>query len=66
MEFVPNAEKSYTIALQKAKWMASSEEPIYKTFTAKEAGRMALSVDNTSSRCRKVAAYRYIVRQPTA
>ncbi|KAL5720891.1 Patellin-6 [Ranunculus cassubicifolius] len=65
-EFVPNAEKSYTIALQKAKWMASSEEPIYKTFTAKEAGRMVLSVDNTSSRRRKVAAYRYIVRQPTA
>ncbi|KAF9600303.1 hypothetical protein IFM89_005889 [Coptis chinensis] len=45
-EFVPNAEKSYTIAIQKAKWMAV--------------------VDNTNSRRRRVATYRYIVHQPTA
>ncbi|KAF9594705.1 hypothetical protein IFM89_034490 [Coptis chinensis] len=65
-EFVPNAEKSYTIAIQKAKWMAASEEPVYRSFAAKEAGRMVLAVDNTNSRRRRVAAYRYIVRQPTA
>ncbi|KAF9597970.1 hypothetical protein IFM89_023455 [Coptis chinensis] len=64
-EFVPNAEKSYTIAIQKAKWMAASEEPVYKSFATKEAGRMVLAIDNTNSRQRMVAAYRYIVRQPT-
>ncbi|PIA59593.1 hypothetical protein AQUCO_00400464v1 [Aquilegia coerulea] len=66
VEFVPDSEKSYTIAIQKAKWMAVSEEPIYKSFTAKEFGKLVLSVDNTNSGRKKVAAYRYIVRQPTA
>ncbi|KAF5184911.1 Phosphatidylinositol transfer protein sfh5 [Thalictrum thalictroides] len=66
VEFVPDSEKSYTIAVQKAKWMAASEEPIYKSFTAKEDGKLVLSVNNTNSGRKKVAAYRYIVRQPTA
>ncbi|KAF9597631.1 hypothetical protein IFM89_020191 [Coptis chinensis] len=66
-KFVPNADKSYTIAIHKAKWMAACLEKsrCLRSFAAKEAGRMVLAVDNTNSRRRKVAAYRYIVRQPT-
>lgn len=65
-EFVPSSEGSYTIAIQKPKWIGASEEPIHNMFTSKENGKMVLSVDNTGSRKRKVAAYRYFVRKPTS
>lgn len=64
-EFVPNAEGSYTIAVEKPRKMAPSEEAIHNSFTPREAGKMVLSVDNTASRRKKVAAYRYIVRKST-
>ncbi|XP_057435307.1 patellin-6-like [Lotus japonicus] len=62
-EFVPNAEGSYTIAVEKARKIEASEEAIHNSFTLKEAGKMVLSVDNSASRKKKVAAYRYIVRK---
>ncbi|KAE9603144.1 hypothetical protein Lal_00018667 [Lupinus albus] len=62
-EFVPNAEGSYTIAVEKAKKILAHEEAISNSFTSKEAGKMVLSVDNTASRRKKVAAYRYVVRK---
>lgn len=62
-EFVPNAEGSYTIAVEKARTIEASEEAIHNSFTSKEAGKMVLSVDNSASRKKKVAAYRYIVRK---
>lgn len=66
-EYVPSAEGSYTIAVEKARKIgASVEEPVHNVFTAKEAGKMVLSIDNSSSRRRKVAAYRYSVRKPTS
>lgn len=65
-EFVPNAQGSYTIAVEKPRKIASNEEAIHNSFTPKEAGKMVLSVDNSSSRKRKVAAYRYIVRKSSA
>ncbi|KAG9157904.1 hypothetical protein Leryth_000081 [Lithospermum erythrorhizon] len=64
-EFVPISEGSYTIAVEKQRKMAANEEAIHNSFTAKEAGKMVLSVDNTSSRKKKVAAYRYLVRKST-
>ncbi|KAJ9180511.1 hypothetical protein P3X46_008742 [Hevea brasiliensis] len=64
-EFVPNAEGSYTIAVEKTRKVAPSEEAIHNSFTSREAGKMVLSVDNTASRRKKVAAYRYIVRKST-
>ncbi|GAB4834048.1 Patellin-6 [Ancistrocladus abbreviatus] len=63
VEFVPNAEDSYTIAVEKARKMSPSEEAIHNSFTSREAGKLVLSVDNTASRRRKVAAYRYVVRK---
>lgn len=64
-EFVPSAEGSYTIAVEKPRKMAAAEEAVHNSFTSREAGKMVLSVDNSASRRRKVAAYRYIVRKPT-
>ncbi|PON53600.1 CRAL-TRIO lipid binding domain containing protein [Parasponia andersonii] len=65
-EFVPNSEGSYTIAVEKSRKVNPSEEAIHNSFTSKEAGKMVLSVDNTTSRRKKVAAYRYIVRKSTS
>ncbi|KAK3029500.1 hypothetical protein RJ639_037521, partial [Escallonia herrerae] len=65
-EFVPNAEGSYTIAVEKVRKVTPSEEAVHNSYKSKEAGKMVLSVDNTASRKRKVAAYRYIVRKSTA
>ncbi|KAL8509254.1 hypothetical protein ACS0TY_016448 [Phlomoides rotata] len=62
-EFVPNAEGGYTIAVEKPRRMTADEEAVHNSFAAREAGKLVLSVDNTASRCRKVAAYRYVVRK---
>ncbi|KAG5243125.1 hypothetical protein OIU76_009960 [Salix suchowensis] len=64
-EFVPNALGSYCIAVEKAGKIAPSEEAIRNSFTSREAGKMVLSLDNTASRRKKVAAYGYFVRKPT-
>lgn len=65
VEFIPNAKDSYTIAVEKPKKLNPSDEAIHNSFLAKEAGKLVLSVDNTVSRKRKVAAYRYVVRKST-
>lgn len=63
-EYVPSDGQSYTVIVEKTRRIpATAEEPIQNVFTAKEAGKMVLSIDNTSSRRRKVAAYRYCVRK---
>ncbi|KAG5095459.1 hypothetical protein JHK84_051047 [Glycine max] len=62
-EFVPIAQGSYTLAVDKARKIEATEEAIHNSFTSKEAGKMVLSVDNSASRKKKVAAYRYFVRK---
>ncbi|KAK1351558.1 Phosphatidylinositol transfer protein SEC14 [Heracleum sosnowskyi] len=62
-EYVPNSEGGYTVAIEKPRKMAVTEEAIHNSYTTKEAGKMVFSVDNSSSRKRKVAAYRYLVRR---
>lgn len=62
-EYVPNTEGGYTVAIDKPRKMAVTEEAIHNSYTTKEAGKMVFSVDNSSSRKRKVAAYRYLVRR---
>lgn len=64
-EFVPNAEDSYTIAVEKPRRMVADEAAVHNSFAAREGGKMVLSVDNSASRSRKVAAYRYVVRKST-
>lgn len=62
-EFVPNAEDSYGIVVEKPRKMSPSDEAVRNSFTTREAGKLILSVDNTLSRKKKVAAYRYSVRK---
>ncbi|XP_072983838.1 patellin-6 [Typha latifolia] len=65
-EYVPTAEDSYTLCVEKTRRIpATADEPIHNVFTAREAGKMVLSIDNSTSRKRKVAAYRYFVRKPS-
>lgn len=65
-EFVPNADGSYTVAVEKQRRIAADEGPVQNSYTAKNAGKLVLSVDNAASRRRKVAAYRYTVRKSAA
>ncbi|KAJ8431323.1 hypothetical protein Cgig2_013539 [Carnegiea gigantea] len=65
VEFIPNALDSYAILVEKSKKMSPSEEAVHNSFLAREPGKLVLSVDNTTSRRRKVAAYRYLVRKST-
>ena len=62
-EYVASAEGSYIIQVEKARKMEASEEAIQNSFTAREEGKLVLCVDNSSSRRKKVAAYRYMVRK---
>ncbi|WVZ98052.1 hypothetical protein U9M48_043535 [Paspalum notatum var. saurae] len=65
-EYVPAAEGSYTLCVEKTRMVpATADEPVHNAFTAREAGKMVLSIDNSGSRKRKVAAYRYFVRKPS-
>lgn len=65
-EYVPAAEDSYTLCVEKTRKVpASADEPVHNAFTAREHGKMVLSIDNSGSRKRKVAAYRYFVRKPS-
>ncbi|CAM0955972.1 unnamed protein product [Alopecurus aequalis] len=66
-EYVPAAEGSYTLCVERTRKVpATADDPVYNAFTAKEAGKMVLSIDNSGSRKRKIAAYRYFVRKPSA
>uniref|UniRef100_A0A804Q0W4 Patellin-6 n=1 Tax=Zea mays TaxID=4577 RepID=A0A804Q0W4_MAIZE len=70
-EYVPAADGSYTLCVEKARTVPATTAdadagPLHNAFTAREAGRMVLSIDNSGSRKRKVAAYRYFVRKPSA
>ncbi|XP_059667830.1 patellin-4 [Cornus florida] len=57
-EFVPTDEGSYTIIVQKGKKMGIHEAPIRNTFTNNEPGKIVLTIENNSSKKKKVS-YRY-------
>ncbi|CAK7357359.1 unnamed protein product [Dovyalis caffra] len=57
-EFVPSDEASYTIVIQKGKKMSSHEEPIRNTFRNNEAGKVVLTIENSSNKKKRVL-YRY-------
>ncbi|KAL5188658.1 Patellin-3 [Glycine soja] len=54
-EFVPSSEGSYTVIVQKARKVASSEEPVLcNSFKVGEPGKVVLTIDNTSSKKKKL------------
>ncbi|CAN8254731.1 unnamed protein product [Cochlearia groenlandica] len=65
-EFVPNAEESYAIVVEKPKKVKACDDAVTNSFTTGEPGKLILSVDNTLSRKKKVAAYRYTVRKSSS
>ncbi|MED6185568.1 hypothetical protein PIB30_058374 [Stylosanthes scabra] len=57
-EFIPSDEGSYTIIVQKGKKMGSQEGPVRNTFRNNEAGKVVITIDNTSNKKKRVW-YRY-------
>lgn len=54
-EFVPSAEESYTVIIQKARKVASSEEPVVcNSFKIGESGKVVLTIDNATSKKKKL------------
>ncbi|XP_020233507.1 patellin-3 [Cajanus cajan] len=54
-EFVPSSEGSYTVIVQKARKVASSEDPVLcSSFKVGEPGKVVLTIDNTSSKKKKL------------
>ncbi|KAG1331106.1 patellin-3 [Cocos nucifera] len=61
-EFVPSSEDGYTIIVQKARKLVATDEPLEKnSFKIGEAGKVVLTVDNTSSKKKKLL-YRYKIQ----
>ncbi|MED6168169.1 hypothetical protein PIB30_009386 [Stylosanthes scabra] len=58
-EFVPSSEGSYTVIIQKARKVASSEEAVVcNSFKIGEAGKVVLTIDNPTSKKKKLL-YRF-------
>lgn len=53
-EFVPTDENSYTMIVQKCKKMSSDEEAVRKTFKNNEAGKIVITVENSSGKKKKL------------
>ncbi|KAK4567221.1 hypothetical protein RGQ29_003151 [Quercus rubra] len=54
-EFVPSSEESYTVIIQKARKVASSEEPVVcNSFKIGEPGKVVLTIDNATSKKKKL------------
>ncbi|XP_059432600.1 patellin-3-like [Corylus avellana] len=54
-EFVPSAEDSYTVIIQKARKVASSAEPVVcNSFKIGEPGKVVLTIDNPTSKKKKL------------
>ena len=53
-EFVPVDEGSYTIIVQKARKMGSQGGPIRNSFIANEPGKVVLTIENISSKKKRV------------
>ncbi|XP_078440888.1 sec14p-like phosphatidylinositol transfer family protein [Wolffia australiana] len=64
VEFVPSAEDSYTMIIQKTrKYVAAADEPFVKgSFRVSEPGKAVITVDNSSSRKKKLL-YRYKISE---
>ncbi|KAL6201568.1 hypothetical protein ACLB2K_025281 [Fragaria x ananassa] len=53
-EFVPSDEGSYTIIVQKKKKIGANEGPVRNTFRSNEPGKVVLTIENTSSKKKRV------------
>ncbi|KAM0947351.1 putative CRAL-TRIO lipid binding domain, GOLD domain, CRAL/TRIO domain, CRAL/TRIO domain superfamily [Dioscorea sansibarensis] len=64
-EFVPSAEDSYTVIVRKARKVSATDEPVVKnTFKIGEPGKIVLTIDNNTSKKKKLL-YRYKIKTTT-
>ncbi|KAF9684225.1 hypothetical protein SADUNF_Sadunf04G0095800 [Salix dunnii] len=64
-EFVPSAEDSYTVIIQKARKVAATEEPVVcNNFKIGEPGKVVLTIDNSTSKKKKKLFYRLKTKPP--
>lgn len=64
-EFVPSAEESYTVIIQKARKVAATEEPVVcNSFKVGEPGKIVITIDNTTSKKKKLL-YRFKTKEST-
>ncbi|CAL9166473.1 unnamed protein product [Musa hybrid cultivar] len=64
-EFVPTAEDGYTVIVQKARKLVATNDPVVKdSFKIGDAGKVVLTVGNTSSKKKKLL-YRYKTKSST-
>ncbi|KAG6395836.1 hypothetical protein SASPL_141965 [Salvia splendens] len=61
-EFVPADENSYTMIVHKCKKMGTNEEAVRNTFKNNEAGKIAITVHNSSGKKKKLF-YRYKIKK---
>ncbi|KAL1830840.1 hypothetical protein DCAR_0100789 [Daucus carota subsp. sativus] len=61
-EFIPTEEGSYDIIVQKGKTLSAAEGPVRNTFRNPEAGKIVLTIENCSSKKKKVF-YRHKVKK---
>ncbi|CAA0809864.1 Patellin-3 [Striga hermonthica] len=60
-EYVPNAERAYTVIIQKSRKMLPTDEPVVSnSFSISELGKILLTVDNPTNKKKKLL-YRYKV-----
>ncbi|KAH9316346.1 hypothetical protein KI387_024973, partial [Taxus chinensis] len=53
-EFVPTTESGYTVIIQKARKFSPTEEPVRQSYKIGEPGKVVLTIDNTSSKRKKI------------
>lgn len=61
-EFVPADENSYTMIVHKCKKMGTDEEAVRNTFKNNEAGKIVITVHNSSGKKKKLL-YRYKIKK---
>lgn len=60
-EYVPNAERGYTVIIQKTRKMLPTDEPVVSSsFNVTELGKILLTIDNPSAKKKKLL-YRFKV-----
>lgn len=62
---MPTAEDGYTVIVQKARKLVATNDPVVKdSFKIGDAGKVVVTVDNTSSKKKKLL-YRYKTKSST-
>ena len=62
-EFAPSAQESYATLIEKNRKLSSSNDLICNSFKESKVGKVVPIIENSLSRNKKVATYRYMVKK---